>query len=333
MKIQKKEKVYSSFRDNIWGVDLADMQSLSKCNKGIKYLLCAIDLFSKYAWVVPLKDKRGIRIVNTFQKIISKGRKPNKTWVDQGGQCYNNLFKKLLKMKEIEMYSSYKEGKSVVPERFIRTLKNKIFKHMTAISKSVYFNVLDDIVNKYNQRGYRAIKMKPIKVTFDSYAEYNEDSKEKVSKLKIGDQIRISKYKNIFAKGCTQNWCEEVFIISKTKHTVPWTYAISDWNGEPIAGSSSEKELQKNSQEKFRTEKVIKRKGHKFYVKWKGYDNSFNSWVKKRPCIKTSQYFPKSFRSFAGNINVTVDLSNYATKADLKNITHTDTSNVALKTN
>ena len=108
-------------------------------------------------------------------------------------------------MKEIEMYSSYKEGKSVVPERFIRTLKNKIFKHMTAISKSVYFNVLDDIVNKYNQRGYRAIKMKPIKVTFDSYAEYNEDSKEKVSKLKIGDQIRISKYKNIFAKGCTQN--------------------------------------------------------------------------------------------------------------------------------
>ena len=201
----KKRKVYSSFRDNIWGVDLADMQSLSKYNKGIKYLLCAIDLFSKYAWVVPLKDKRGIRIVNTFQKIISKGRKPNKTWVDQGGQCYNNLFKKLLKMKEIEMYSSCKEGKSVVPERFIRTLKNKIFKHMTAISKSVYFNVLDDIVNKYNQRGYRAIKMKPIKVTFDSYAEYNEDSKEKVSKLKIGDQIRISKYKNIFAKGCTQN--------------------------------------------------------------------------------------------------------------------------------
>ena len=162
------------------------------------------------------------------------------------------------------MYSKYKEGKSVVPERYIRTLKNKIFKNMTAISKSADFNVLDDIINKYNQKVYRAIKIKPRKVTFDSYAEYNEDSNEKVSKLKVGDQIRISKYKNIFAKGCTQNWCEEVFIISKTKNTVPWTYAISDLNGKPIAGSFSEKKLQKNSQEKFRTEKVIKRKGHKF---------------------------------------------------------------------
>ena len=101
----KKRKVYSSFRDNIWGVDLADMQSLSKYNKGIKYLLCAIDLFSKYAWVVPLKDKRGITIVNAFQKIISKGRKPNKIWVDQGGEFYNNLCKRFLKINDIEMYS------------------------------------------------------------------------------------------------------------------------------------------------------------------------------------------------------------------------------------
>ena len=290
-------------------------------------------MFSKYAWVVPLKDKRGIRVVSTFQKIISKGRKPNKSWADQGVECYNNLFHRLLKMKDIEMYSTYKEGKFVVPERFIRTLKNKIFKHMKAISKSADFNVLDDIINKYNQKVYRAIEIKPRKVTSNSYAEYNEDSNEKVSKLKVGDQIRISKYKNIFAKGYTQNWCEEVFIISKTKNTVPWTYAISDLNGKPIAGSFSEKELQKNSQEKFRTEKVIKRKGHKFYVKWKRYDNSLNSWAKKRPCIKTSQYCPKLFRSFARDINVTIDLSNYATKADLKNITHADTSNVALKTN
>ena len=99
----KKKKVYSSFRDNIWGVDLADMQSLSKYNKGIKYLLCAIDLFSKYAWVVPLKDKRGITIVNAFQKIISKGRKANKMWFDQGGEFYNNLFKRFLKINNIEM--------------------------------------------------------------------------------------------------------------------------------------------------------------------------------------------------------------------------------------
>ena len=148
----KKRKVYSSFRDNIWGVDLADMQSLSKYNKGIKYLLCAIDIFGKYTWVVPLKDKRRITIVNAFQKIISKGRKPNKIWVDQGSEFYNNSFKDFLKINNIEMYSTYNEGKSVVAERFIRTLKNKIFKYMTAVSKIVYFDVLDDIINRYKNR-------------------------------------------------------------------------------------------------------------------------------------------------------------------------------------
>ena len=97
--IKKNRNVYSSFRGNIWGVDLADMQSLSKYNKGIKYLLCAIDLFSKYVWVVPTKDKKGTSIVNAFQKIISEGRKPNKIWVDQGSEFYNNSFKDFLKNK------------------------------------------------------------------------------------------------------------------------------------------------------------------------------------------------------------------------------------------
>ena len=141
------------------------MQSLSKYNKGIKYLLCAIAFFRKYAWVVSLKDKRGISIVNAFQKIVSKGRKPNKIWVDQGGEFYNNLFKRFLKINNIEMYSTYNEGKSVVAERFIRTLKNKIFKHMAAVSKNVYFDVLNYIVNEYNNIVHRKIKMKQTDVT------------------------------------------------------------------------------------------------------------------------------------------------------------------------
>ena len=102
----KRRKVYSSFRDNIWAVYLADMQSLRKYKKGIKYLLCAVDLLSKYAWVVPLKGKRGICIVNAFQKLISKEIKPNKIWVDQGGEFYNNLLKRCLKRNNIEMYST-----------------------------------------------------------------------------------------------------------------------------------------------------------------------------------------------------------------------------------
>ena len=134
-----KRKVYSSFKGNIWGVDLADIQLLSRKNKGIKYLLCVIDLFSKYAFVVPLKDKKGASVVKGFEKIVNEsGRRPNKIWVDQGSEFYNKVFKNWLKDKEIEMYSTYKEGKAVVAERFIRTLKNKLYKHMTAIGKNVY---------------------------------------------------------------------------------------------------------------------------------------------------------------------------------------------------
>ena len=180
------------------------------------------------------------------------------------------------------MYPTYNEGKSVDAERFIRTLKNKIFKHMTAVSKNVYFDVLDDIVNKYNNTVHRSIKMKPIDVTSDSYAEYNEDSNEKDPKFKVGDHVRISKYKNIFAKGYTQNWSEEVFVVSKIKDTVLWTNVISDVNGEKIAGSFYEKVSQRTSQEKFRIEKVIKKKGDKLYVRWKRCDNSFNSWIDKK---------------------------------------------------
>ena len=161
---QFKKKVHSSFRGNIWGVDLADMQSLSKYNKENKFLLCAINLFSKYAWVISLKDKKGTTTANAFQKIISERRKPNEIWVDQDSEFYNNSFKDFLKIKNIEMYSTYNEGKSALAERFIRTLKSKIFKHMTAISKNVYFDVLDDIVNKYNNTVHRTIKIKPIGV-------------------------------------------------------------------------------------------------------------------------------------------------------------------------
>ena len=167
------------------------MQSLSKHNKGIKYLLRAIDLFSKYAWVIPLKDRRAITIVNAFQK---------------------------------------------------NALKKNAF-HLG------YF------------------------------------SNEKYPKWKVGDHVMISKFRNILAKGYTQNWSEKVFIVSKIKDAVPWTYVISDLNGEKITGRFYEKELQKTSQEKLRIEKVLKRKGDKSYVKRKGYDNSFNSCINEKDLV------------------------------------------------
>ena len=179
----------------------------------MKYLLCAINLFSEYTWVV-----RGITIATVFQKIISEGKKTNQIWVDQCGELYNNLFKRFLEINNIKMYSTYKKGNSVVAERFIKTLKNK---HMTAVSNSVYFDVLDDIFDKYNNTVYRTIKIKPIDVTSNSYAEYNEDANVTKPKLKVGHHVRISKYNNIFAKRYTQNWSEEVSVASKIKNTVP----------------------------------------------------------------------------------------------------------------
>ena len=160
--------------------------------------MCAIDLFSKYTWVVPFKDKKGTSIVNAFQKILSEGRKPNKIWVGQGSEFYNNFFKDFLKINNITIYSTYNEGKSADAERFIRTRKNKVFKHMTkkrhkTISKNVYFDVLDGIGDKYNNTVHRPIKMKPIHAISDSYTENKEDSNKKDPKFKVGDHVRISK--------------------------------------------------------------------------------------------------------------------------------------------
>ena len=241
-----KRKVYSQFKDNIWGVDLADMQSLSTKNKGIKYFLCAIDLYSKYAFVIPLKDKKGISIVNVFNKIIKQSnRKPNKIWVDQGSEFYNNVFKKWLSDNDIIMYSTYNEGKSVVAERFIRTLKNKLYKHMTATRKNVYYDVLDDVVKKYNNTKHSTIKMKPIDVGDNNKIVYIDDHNEKDSRFKVGDRVRIYKFENIFAKGYTPNWSKEIFIVDKVNDTVPYTYNLKDLNDEEIIGSFYDNELQK----------------------------------------------------------------------------------------
>ena len=157
---------------------------------------------------------------------------------------------------------------------------------MTSISKNVYIDKLDDIVNEYNTTYHTAFTMKPIDVKDNTYINADKEINNKHPKFKVGDQVRISKYKNIFAKGYMPNWSEEVFVIKKVKNTVPWTYVINDLNGEEITGIFYEKELQKTNQEEFRTEKVIRRKGDKLYVKLKGYNNSFNSWIDKASLVQ-----------------------------------------------
>ena len=156
------------------------------------------------------------------------------------------------------MYSTHNEGKSVIAERFIRTLKTKIYKYMTSVSKNEYVDKLDNIVDEYNNTCHRTIKMKPVDVKGNTYIDFEKEVNDEDPKFKIGDHVKISKYKNTFAKGYMPNWSEDVFVIKKVKNTVPWTYVINDLNGEEIIGTFYEKELQKTNQKEFRIEKVIK---------------------------------------------------------------------------
>ena len=163
-------------------------------------------------------------------------------------------------MNETEMHSIHNEGKSVVAERFIRTLRNRIYKYMTSILKNVYIDKLDDIVNKYNNTYHRTIKMKAVDVKSSTYIDFNKEYNKKGPKFIVGDHARISKHKNIFAKGYVPNWSEEVFVIKEVKNTVPWSYILSDFKCEEIVGIFYKKDLRKTNQKKCRVEKVIKQK-------------------------------------------------------------------------
>ena len=185
----KRRKAYYSFKDNIWGVDVADMS------------LCVIDLFSRYSWVIPLKNKKGDSIVEGFKSILTNStRKLNKIWVDNGKEFYNNKFNNFLKNDDIEMYSTHNEGKLVVAERLIKTLKNKIYKHLTTIGENVYFNVLDDIVKNYNNTIHNLIKMKPKEVKNDNLTEYIEEFNKKILNLRLVIMSESQSTKTFFLK-------------------------------------------------------------------------------------------------------------------------------------
>ena len=223
------------------------MQLISKLNKGFRFLLCAIDIFSKFAWVVPLKYIIGISIVDAFQKILDKsGGKPNKILVDKGSEFYNNSFIKWLKDKDIEVFSIHNEVKTVVAEGFIRTLKTKIYKYLTSMSKNVYIDKLEDIVGEYHNTYHRTIKMKPVDVKDNTHIDFEKEFNDKDRKFKIGDHVKISKYKNIFAKGYTKNWSENLFVIKKVKKTDPWTYVINELNVGEIVGKILRKRTAKD---------------------------------------------------------------------------------------
>ena len=309
----RRRKVIVNDIDEIWAADLVDMQSFSKFNNGIKYLLMVIDVFSKYGWIVPLKSKTGVDVANALNKIFSNRRSPGfasserrctKMWVDKGKEFYNKHVKAL----GIQLYSTENEEKSSVVERWNRTMKEKMFKYFSANNTKKYIDILDEMVNNYNNTKHSSVKMTPVeasdkknknRVWFNLYESKrpnlygskrpNLNGKSRTNPVKpkfsVGDKVRITKKKTVFEKGYTPRWTEEVFTASQIQYTDPPTYKISDHHGEETQSTFYEQEMQKTNQEIFRIEKVIRKLKNKSFVKWYGYPESINSWVDNKELI------------------------------------------------
>ena len=251
----RKRRVYVNGIDETWAADLVDMNAYSKQNKGVKYLLTVIDIFSKYGWIIPLKNKSGLSVAEAFNKIFHgrEGRKPIFLWVDKGKEFYNKTVKDLFKGNSIEMYSTENEEKSSVVERWNGTMKQRMFKYFTANNIQKYYNVLDELVDDYNNTYHSSIKMTPVEASkLENERKVYENLFPKEEEIiikpvfKIGDRVRITKKKKFFEKGYTPKWTEEIFVIDQILNTNPITYKIKDLQGEEIIGSFYNQKLQKS---------------------------------------------------------------------------------------
>ncbi|PFX21870.1 putative uncharacterized transposon-derived protein F54H12.3 [Stylophora pistillata] len=278
------------------------MQKFAKWNKGYRYLLMVLDVFSKYGWIVPLKNKKGESVAEGFEKIFTEGRVPKRLWVDKGTEYYNSHVKDLMKSKGVVMYSIENEEKSSVCERWNRTIKTDMWKQFTIQNNTQYLDILPRIVEKYNNRKHRSIGMTPTEASKKKNENavflklYSKElalwiaptrGKPLVIPLKpkfvVGDHVRISKFKRkVLDKGFTPNWTEEIFVVDEVQYSNPITYKLKDLLGEEIKGSFYEQEMLRAKQDVFRIEKVIRKSKGKALVKWSGYPEKFNSWIDEK---------------------------------------------------
>ena len=281
--------------DDQWQADLADLAAYARYNKGTKWLLTCIDVFSKYAWAIPLKNKSGTSLLAAFRKLFrDSGRLPNKIQTDKGSEFYNRQVKTFLKEKGVKLFSTENETKASVVERFNRTLKTKMWRYFTANATYNYIDVLPDLMKAYNGARHRSIGRPPDEVNETSELNVwktlygkKERQKKTTSALRPGDVVRLSMVTRPFRKGYLPRWTEEVFTVDKVISRKPVVYAVKDWDGEPVKGTFYTEELQKIAPKDddafYKIEKVVRtrmRNGKREYlVKWYGYPEKFNSWV------------------------------------------------------
>ena len=282
-----KRYVFVRNVDDVWGADLIDLRSHSKVNGGFKYILMVIDVFSKYGWAVPLKSKTGSEVTGALETIF-KNYTPKKLWVDQGTEFYNDILKPILTKHGIVMYSTHNDEKCSVIERWNRTIKTQLWKYFSANGTYKYIDILQELVKKYNNTRHRSIGVTPIEARETKNHDkvfkklyYKKVQKKSEPKYKVGDKVRITKKKKLFDKGYTINWTHKIYTIEKVLKTIPPTYKIKD-DRETLEGSFYEPELQQTHEDMFQIEKITSRKtikGKKYVrIKWKGYDNSYNTW-------------------------------------------------------
>ena len=278
--------------DEQFVMDLVDMQKLAKYNKGIKYLLTVIDVFSKFAWVEPLKSKSATAMVEALQRLWKRlgTRLPQKVQTDSGGEFYNAKVQAFFKKQGVTHFSTHGDPHGSVVERWNRTLKTLMYRYFTAHNTLKYIDVLPHLVKVYNHTFHRSIQEKPVNVNESNerdiwYRLYGPKKGQKVKKslCKVGDKVRLNKKFRPFKKGYLPGWTEEVFLVQQiyTKSPVV-TYKITEWDGTPIKGTFYEQDVQKvhvTDESLFRIDQVLKRKGKQVLVSWKGWPSKYNSWV------------------------------------------------------
>ena len=284
--------------DEQWCCDLIEVQSIAKYDKGNRYLLVAVDVLSKYAWVEPVKSKTGVAVTEAFEKILKRadGRKPQKLQTDDGKEFYNKTFQTLMKDLGIVHFSTKGDTKASVVERFNRTFKERMYRYFTRANTLSYLPVSQSLAKGYNASYHRSIGMAPIRVNernerdvWNTLYKKKLNKKPRKPKFKVDDRVRLNKKFRQFKKGYLPGWTEEVFIVSRVMPGAVTTYKIKEMDDTPLEGTFYMQDLQKvtvSDDDLYRVEKVLKRTGNKLLVHWKGWPDKYDSWIDKKDVKK-----------------------------------------------
>ena len=290
--------------DEQWAADLVDVQQLKKFNKGVNYLLTVVDVFSKYAWVVPIKQKTGLQVASALTDLLKTSkRSPQKLQTDDGKEFYNKHVTKVLKDHNVHHFSTAGDTKASVVERFNRTFKQRLYRYMTTYNTPGYLSSLPSLVRGYNASFHRSIGMAPDDVNdrnakevwerlYDSKKKKKTTNKKKKKRplLKVGDKVRLNKKHRPFKKGYLPGWTEEVFVVTEVRRDGNVVvYKISEWDDSPIKGTFYEEDLQKVTtvdDDLFRIDSVVKRRKDTVLVRWKGWPAKYDSWINKKDLVR-----------------------------------------------